>query len=132
MPRDSRGVGARTRRYRARDRAEALAAVDTTAINIGWSNGWDAVRAVEMSELETLLSRALRRLPEEQREAIELVFLQSVSHTTAAEQLGVPLGTVKTRVRLGLRRMRVLFNASGVPLVSHVTPAASRTCRATA
>jgi RNA polymerase sigma-70 factor, ECF subfamily len=110
-------VRARMRRDRARDRAEVLAAVDTTAINIGWSTGWDAARAVETRELETLLLRALRQLPEKQREVIELVFLQSVSHTTAADQLGVPLGTVKTRVRLGLRRMRVLFDDSGVTRV---------------
>ncbi len=112
-------VRARMRRDRARDRAEVLAAVDTTAINIGWSMEWDAVRAVETRELESTLSRALGQLPEKQREVIELVFLQSVSHTTAADQLGVPLGTVKTRVRLGLRRMRVLFDDSGVTRLTH-------------
>lgn len=112
-------VRARMRRERARDRAEALAAVDTTAINLGWSPEWDVVRAVETRELETTLSRALGQLPEKQREVIELVFLQSVSHTTAADQLGVPLGTVKTRVRLGLQRMRVLFDDSGVTRLTH-------------
>jgi len=107
-------VRAIMRRDRAHDRAEVLAAGDTTLINIGWSTEWDVVRAVETRELETMLSRALGQLPEKQREVIELLFLQSVSHTTAADQLGVPLGTVKTRVRLGLRRMRVLFDDSGI------------------
>ncbi len=112
-------VRARMRRERARDRAEVLAAVDATAIDIGWSTAWDVARMVETRELETLLSGALRQLPDTQREVIELVFLQSVSHTTAADQLGVPLGTVKTRVRLGLRRMRVLFDGAGVTRLTH-------------
>jgi RNA polymerase sigma-70 factor (ECF subfamily) len=112
-------VRARMRRERAHDRAEGLAVVDTTAINVGWSTEWDVARAVETQERDATIERVLLQLPEKQREAIELVFLQSVSHTTAADQLGVPLGTVKTRVRLGLRRMRVLFDDSGVTRLTH-------------
>ncbi len=112
-------VRARMRRERAHDRAEVLAAVDTTAINLGWSTGWDVARVVETQERDATIDRVLAQLPEKQREAIELVFLQSVSHTTAADRLGVPLGTVKTRVRLGLRRMRVLFDDSKVTRLTH-------------
>lgn len=49
---------------------------------------------------------ALTGLPEEQRDVIELAFFGGFSHSELAEKLGVPLGTVKTRVRLGLQRLR--------------------------
>jgi len=50
---------------------------------------------------------ALALLPEEQREAITLAFLGGYSNTEVAERLGVPLGTVKSRIRLGMQKMRV-------------------------
>jgi RNA polymerase sigma-70 factor, ECF subfamily len=112
-------VRARMRRDRAHDRAEVQAAVDRTAINVGWSAAWDVACVLEIREREATLSRVLLQLPPKQRRVIELVFLGGVSHTTAAEQLGVPLGTVKTRVRLGLKRMRVLFDGSGVTRWTH-------------
>lgn len=77
------------------------------------------VCAVELGERDALLSRVLRLLLNEQREAIEMVFLRECSQGTAAEHLGVPLGTLKRRVRLGLRRMRVLLDQSGVTQSEH-------------
>lgn len=49
---------------------------------------------------------ALRALPEEQRTLIELGFFSGITHQELANQTGVPLGTVKTRIRNGLRKMR--------------------------
>ncbi len=48
----------------------------------------------------------LRKLPTEQREAISLAYFAGLTHSEIASQTGIPLGTVKSRVRLGIQRMR--------------------------
>ena len=55
----------------------------------------------------TQVRAALALLPEEQRAAIELAFLGGYSNSEVAERLGIPLGTVKSRIRLGMQKMRV-------------------------
>lgn len=52
------------------------------------------------------LREALRALPAEQRHALELAFFAGLTHGEIAARTGTPLGTVKGRVRLGLRRLR--------------------------
>jgi RNA polymerase sigma-70 factor (ECF subfamily) len=49
---------------------------------------------------------ALKQLPSEQREPIELGFFGGITHDEIARRTGVALGTVKTRIRTGLRRLR--------------------------
>ena len=49
---------------------------------------------------------ALSRLPEEQRSVIELAFYHGMSHSQIAEYQATPLGTVKTRIRLGMEKLR--------------------------
>jgi RNA polymerase sigma-70 factor (ECF subfamily) len=56
------------------------------------------------------LRYALSQLPSEQRFAVELSFLDGLSHHAIADLTGVPLGTIKTRVRLGLQKLRGLLN----------------------
>ncbi|HBY62899.1 MAG TPA: hypothetical protein DEH78_24010 [Solibacterales bacterium] len=52
---------------------------------------------------------ALSALPQEQRELIELSFFQGLSHAEVAERKTLPLGTVKTRIRLGITKLRDLL-----------------------
>lgn len=52
------------------------------------------------------LARALATLPEEQREVLRLAFFAEKSQTEIAADLGLPLGTVKSRTRLALQRLR--------------------------
>ena len=52
------------------------------------------------------LARALRLLPEEQRHVLVLAYFGGLSQSQIAEQLAIPLGTVKKRVRLGMGKLR--------------------------
>ena len=63
-------------------------------------------RAVEDSERAVAVSSALKMLPDAQRRAIELAFFEGLSHQEVAERLREPLGTVKTRIRLGMLKLR--------------------------
>ena len=52
------------------------------------------------------IRKAMRSLPPEQRETIEMGFFQGLSHQEIADRKGLPLGTVKSRMRNGLKKMR--------------------------
>ncbi len=51
------------------------------------------------------LRRAVKGLPAEQREALELAFFRNRTHVQIAEDLGIPLGTVKSRLSLAIRKL---------------------------
>lgn len=61
------------------------------------------------------VTRALLQLPREQQEALALSLVGGLTHTEIAERLGEPLGTIKTRLRLGLRRLRATLAAESTP-----------------
>jgi RNA polymerase sigma-70 factor (ECF subfamily) len=63
-------------------------------------------RAAADAERRRRVQTALDTLPVEQREAIHLAFYSGMSHSEIAEHLGVPLGTIKTRIRLGMKRLK--------------------------
>ena len=56
-----------------------------------------------------MVRRALFSLPNDQRQLIELAYFSGLSHSEMAEQLSLPLGTVKSRVRMGMTRLRELL-----------------------
>jgi RNA polymerase sigma-70 factor, ECF subfamily len=56
---------------------------------------------------------AVAQLPEEQRSALSLAYFQGLTHPEIAQRLGEPLGTVKTRIRLGMEKLRVLLQVEG-------------------
>lgn len=62
--------------------------------------------AVIAQEREHHVAKALADLSPPQRAAIELAFFEGLSHSEIAERLNEPLGTVKTRVRLGMQKLR--------------------------
>jgi RNA polymerase sigma-70 factor, ECF subfamily len=57
---------------------------------------------------------ALSTLPEEQLKILELAYFSGYTHVEIAELLDVPLGTVKSRMRLGLKKMRDYFGSQGM------------------
>jgi RNA polymerase sigma-70 factor (ECF subfamily) len=61
---------------------------------------------IEMREQAELLRAALTMLTTNERQAIETTFFGGLTHAEAAERLNQPLGTVKTRIRSGLQKLR--------------------------
>jgi RNA polymerase sigma-70 factor (ECF subfamily) len=68
---------------------------------------------IEWGQRAEAVQEAMRDLPLLQRLAIELAFFEGLTHTEIAEQLEVPLGTVKTRVRQGLLKLRDRLTGAG-------------------
>ena len=62
--------------------------------------------AVGESEAKLAMNSALANLPEAQRRVLELAFFSGLSQTEIAERLAEPLGTVKTRMRAAIQRLR--------------------------
>ncbi len=62
------------------------------------------------------LQRALGELPAEQKTALELVYFGHLTHVEAAERLGAPLGTIKSRVALALRKLHAAMSTTGAEL----------------
>ncbi|MGI8791751.1 MAG: sigma-70 family RNA polymerase sigma factor [Acidimicrobiales bacterium] len=68
---------------------------------------WHAVQR----DLTERLIAVMRMLPEGEREVIALAYFAELSHRQVAERLELPEGTVKSRMRRGLARMRVMLEA---------------------
>jgi RNA polymerase sigma-70 factor, ECF subfamily len=105
-----RGYIAMVARSRAIDRWRAQAAQESTAERFRAALGREAEgsaaeRAIERDNSARLLS-VVDGLPPAQREALLLAFGGGLSMSEIAAAVGVPLGTAKSRVRLGLARLR--------------------------
>ena len=68
--------------------------------------GESAEEEVRAGEVRAIVRAALDALAPEQREVIELAYYGGMSHSEIAAARGLPLGTVKTRTRLGMMRLR--------------------------
>jgi RNA polymerase sigma-70 factor (ECF subfamily) len=57
-------------------------------------------------ELRSAVIKAMAELPEAQQQALELAYYEGLSHTEIAERLKQPLGTIKTRIKLGMDKLK--------------------------
>lgn len=73
----------------------------------------DPALDAEASERRRMVVAALAGLPAEQREALELGYFGGLSQSEIAERTGQPLGTVKTRMRLALQKLRSQLQVLG-------------------
>lgn len=79
-----------------------------------WEN---LLPADNVSDLRRTLYSVMNDLPQDQRDLIEMTYFYGLSHSEIAETTGLPLGTVKTRIRLGMQKLRSAWIGEG-----HVNP----------
>lgn len=70
----------------------------------------DVVGAAIERERRRIILQALAQIPPEQREVLELAYFRGLSQSEIAQRLNSPIGTVKTRTRLALQKMRDLLH----------------------
>jgi RNA polymerase sigma-70 factor (ECF subfamily) len=78
--------------------------------------------SVEAAELRATVQDALASMPDQERTVIELAYREELSQSEIAERLGWPLGTVKTRTRRALLRLRGLLTTDGTARSTEAVP----------
>jgi RNA polymerase sigma-70 factor, ECF subfamily len=94
---------------RRQARPQAVASTDEFQVQGLPDTTTDVEEQAWLSERREIVQRALAKLPEAQRQVIEMSYFQGMTHVQIAEALGDPLGTVKTRMRLGVMKLRELL-----------------------
>ena len=101
-------------RSRAIDRVRSLAARgkgvtasldDMPPSDLAAQNA-DALDIRTAKERQTLVRASLKTLPSVQQQVIDLAFYEGLTHVEISERLNVPLGTIKTRIRLAMKKLR--------------------------
>ncbi|GAC1603534.1 MAG: sigma-70 family RNA polymerase sigma factor [Ramlibacter sp.] len=93
-------------RRRASERADAALELDDAISETVAGDSPDPMDTTQASEQAWALHECLRKLEAKQREVVSLAYLRDLSHSELAEQLKLPLGTVKTWIRRGLDQLR--------------------------
>ena len=96
----------RSRKARPEQHAVAWADVNPADLSAGNNPEEDAGLRIERQRVRS----AVAQLPQEQRQALALAYFKGMSHREIAEALDEPLGTVKTRIRLGMQKLRHTLN----------------------
>ncbi len=70
--------------------------------------------ALESAEIRRRVSNSIHRLPEDQQKVLAMAYYKGYTHRQIAEALNEPLGTIKTRIRLGLQKLRQIFKSEKI------------------
>ena len=97
----------RSRASRRRTREKVEASAPTSEPNEAFAETWRNSQRAQVRE-------ALNTLPQEQLKILELAYFSGYTHVEIADLLGLPLGTVKGRMRRGLKKLRGHFEARGM------------------
>ena len=103
-------------RSRAIDRLRLLAARQRLAVGAAQDQEQsetisDALSDAVRAEQQTVVRRALAELPEEQRNTLVLAYFDGLTQSEIASKLNAPLGTIKTRMRSGMIKLRALLGS---------------------
>jgi RNA polymerase sigma-70 factor (ECF subfamily) len=95
----------RLRKCQSHCRAEDRLREEVESQPDAWTT--DPEEDFEMADIRATLRELLKALPDAQQQAIELAFYQGMSQREIAAHTGIPLGTIKTRLELGLKKLTV-------------------------
>lgn len=93
-------------RRRASERADIMQQIDDVISDTVAGDSPNPMDTAQASEQAKALHNCLNQLDNKQREVVSLAYLRDMSHGELAEQLKLPLGTVKTWIRRGLEQLR--------------------------
>jgi RNA polymerase sigma-70 factor (ECF subfamily) len=99
----NRAVDAVRREQTQRRRADELATADVVVVE---DPADEVAHQLDLPREQRAIRGALDDLPDDQRRVLELMYFEGLSQSQVADQLSVPLGTVKSRTLLGMRRLR--------------------------
>jgi len=102
----------RVRRRQAYDRAEMRFRLSTDTGYQHFATD-DIPEQAASSEYAALFADLIANLPEAQRRVVEMTFYRGLSQREIARETGIPLGTIKTRIELGVKKLRALVCAMG-------------------
>ena len=102
----------RVRRRQAYDRAEMRfrLSTDTGTQHLALENVEERAAG---SDNEKMFAELISKLPEAQQQIVHMTFYQGLSQREIARETGIPLGTIKTRLELGMKKLRVAVCALG-------------------
>jgi RNA polymerase sigma-70 factor (ECF subfamily) len=97
----------RRQRVRAEGNSVSWAVVEETAL----PDGYNVEQDVAVRQQRANIRAAMAQLPAEQRDALALAYFQGYTQEEIAAHTGQPLGTIKTRIRLAMQKLRSLLEA---------------------